>query len=342
MTNRESAANDADYAKWDALLRGERPELYEDTPEPGFYRSRQFQNGPLVGVAIWREGDQTIVVRAGNLVKGEDVWPNCARSPITETYYRTWMQSGVWPDEHVLPPSDGPGMARRGQARLGRARQGAVWPENEPRDPGEFETLADQIESAKAGVAEYTEIADDDTARRAQSLRARLNELSRTADNRRQILKKPHLEAGQAVDHKWQPLVKDAKDGAETLASRLSAYATRQARAVEEARRIAEAEQKRAENEARRARESGQESREEPPASPPELPRVATTIRGAYGRAASVRLVRVAIIRDIDEAFQYFRKDELVIEAILLAAQRQVNAGVTPPGIEVEEERRVS
>ena len=88
------------------------------------------------------------------------------------------------------------------------------------------DVLRDQIDAAKAGVGTYAKISDDETAGKAQSLRSRLNELSGEADKKREALKRPHLEAGKAIDKEWQPLVKSAKEAADGIRSALSAYET--------------------------------------------------------------------------------------------------------------------
>ena len=64
------------------------------------------------------------------------------------------------------------------------------------------------------------------TLTRAQSLRSRLLDLSREADRKREEEKRPHLEAGKAVDQKWMSVVRMAKDAADGIRRAMEAWET--------------------------------------------------------------------------------------------------------------------
>ena len=73
-----------------------------------------------------------------------------------------------------------------------------------------------------------------------------MNELAGKADKQREKLKRPHLEAGKAVDAQWMPLVRDAKSVADMLRKYIEDFETtklRERRRLEEERQRAEAEQ---------------------------------------------------------------------------------------------------
>lgn len=310
------------YAKWAALLRGEKPMIHEPEPLCGFWRTRRSRTDKeLIGCAVWPgENGELVALLGKSVVPIERVWPYYAKNPVTEAAYRAWEETGIWPDDHAVAPQ-APGT-------------------NEPED--EAEMLRDQIESARAGASDYAKVKSDEQAARAQSLRSRLLELSRTADKRREDLKKPFLDGGKAVDAKWQPLVRAAKETADDIAKAMSAWETAKARAAAEAQRQADEERRRREDEARKAAEAGK------PAPAPALdlepaptPPPATQVKGAYGRAAAVRVAKVITgISDFDALVKHYRP---AVEVFLTErAQKDVNAGFTIPGVTVEETRKVA
>lgn len=202
---------------------------------------------------------------------------------------------------------------------------GEPWPDIAPSvaamtnsksaDPADI--LRDQIEACKADIAGFTTITDDTQQAAAQSLRSRLLELSREADKTREKLKAPHHEAGKAVDAKWQPLVKDAKAAADKVAAAMGAWETEKARVAAEA------------------------NAPSPPVAAP-APAPAAPIKGAYGRAASVRVVRIATVVDQDRLYAAIRDNSELKAAMQRIAQAIVNGGETVAGVEITEERRVA
>ncbi len=70
------------------------------------------------------------------------------------------------------------------------------------------------IDEFAAQPEEYTEITDDDMAKRAISLRAALLERHKLVDKIREEFKAPHLKEARAVDELYMPIVKKAKKAA--------------------------------------------------------------------------------------------------------------------------------
>jgi len=304
------------YAYWRDALTGAFGPVHDSDPQPGFYRKRTVRGGPFVPVAIWDELGQMVALVDGKQADAEAIWSYVCQHPVTEEAYRERVATGKWHDEDggiadsLTPPSAG---------------------HNEPPQD-DADVLATQIEAASANAKAYETIADDATAAKAQSARARLNELSGIADKRRDALKRPHLEAGKAIDARWQPLVKAAKAAADAIARALSAHETRKARAAEEARRATE----------RAAQEAQQKAVGVPqPVVVPAAPEPVATIRGAYGRAAAVKVVRVAKVEDYAIAVTYFLGNTEFRAMIDKLAQKAVDAGIAVPGVIVTEERKV-
>lgn len=318
------------YEYWQNALAGNFGAVHEGDAQPGFYRKRVSRGGPFVPVAIWEQDGKVIATVDGKPTAADDVWTYACQHPISEEVFRARADGKPWPDEDasvtqsLAPPPAGMG------------------DNAPPTDPAEI--LKGQIEAASAGAARYAEITDDETADAAQSLRARLNELSGEADKAREKAKKPHLEAGKEIDAKWQPLVKAAKGAADAIKAALGAHETRKARAAAEAQRVADEARRAAEKAAADALEAGKPPPAiVPPAPAPEpAPEPAATIRGAYGRAASVKVVKVAKVVDQDAAYGGLRKHPEMVALIATLAQRATTAGVEVPGVEVTEERRVA
>jgi len=315
------------YAWWRSAIDGKPGPIHDGDPQCGFYRRRTRKNGPFVGVAIYPDPATGEIVGVCDraLVDGDELdrlWLWVAKNPVTEDAYRDWEKNGIWPDDHPTIEHPEPG-------------------HNQPPADNEIEALRDQIASAKAGAGEFAEIKDDKTASKAQAFRARLNELSKQADKKRDELKRPHLEAGRAIDKEWMPLVKDAKAAADQIRKALSAHETRKARAAEEARRKAEEEQRRREAEAAKAAAAGMPAPAPEPTPQPE-PAPTAQIKGAYGKAASVREVLIAEVVDQDAAYQAMRTHPELVDLIRKLAQRAVNAGHEIAGVKVVKERRVA
>lgn len=332
-----------DYTYWQNALAGNFGPVHDSDPQPGFYRKRTGKSAGYVPVAIWatNEGGMLALVD-GKGADAAEIWTYCCKYPILEEWYRARMAGQAWPDESAAVTQS---LAHRTDTN------------NPPTD--EAEILKSQIDAASAGAAEYADINSDETASKAQSLRSRLLELSGQADKIREAQKKPHFEAGKAIDAKFQPLVKMAKAAADGIRDALGAHETRKAREAERIRREAEevarktaqaaAEaQRKLDEEIRLAEEAGRPVPAPqpapvpvPPASEP-VPAPAAAIRGAYGRAAAVKLVRVARVVDIDAAFTGLKTHKELVELIGKLAQRATDAGITLPGVKVTEERKVS
>lgn len=324
-----------EYDWWQRALCGEEiggPTLpvHDGEAQCGFYRRRVSKAGAFVPVAIWRTENGLICLVDGKPADPADVWSYCCRHPITEVHYHERVNNGKWWDE-----------ADAVSASLAHDASNSAGVD-------EAEVLQEQIDAASAGAAEYADIQDDETAAKAQSLRSRLLELSGSADKMREDQKRPHLEAGKAIDAKFMPLVKAAKGAADAIRTALGAHETRKAREAERIRKEEEDRRIKAEREAVKAAaeaalNGGQPAPVPQPApAPAPVPESATSIRGAYGRAAAVKVVKVARVVDQDKAYMAMRTHKELVELIAKLAQRAANAGVEVAGVEVTEERAVA
>ncbi|TPK14129.1 hypothetical protein [Mesorhizobium sp. B2-5-11] len=314
------------WAWWQQALKapaeiGKSLPVHENEPHQGYFRTRN-QGGGLDPVAIfYPEGSNELVAyRAGREVDVGQLWSFCCRMPVTYEAYQQAADGGGWPDDDATVA-----------AQLAPAPPG-----HNSGDVSEAEILRDQIEAAKKGASAYAKITDDAMLTKAQSLRSRLNELSGEADKRREALKRPHFEAGKAIDKEWQPLVKSAKEAADAIRAAMGEWETEKLRRQRAAEREADiARQK--------AAEAGKPAPEPIAPAPAPVAAMPTPIKGTYGKAASVKLVLVATkISDPPALFAYLNGHPRLDEVMLKLAQVALDAGRTVPGIVTEEQAKVA
>lgn len=316
----------ADYTYWQNALAGNFGPIHDGDAQPGFYRKRTGKSAGYVPVAIWNDGGTIRALVDGREADAADIWTFVCQHPILEEWYRARMDGQRWPDEDAAVTGSLAHVTNTNSA---------------PTDPAEI--LLEQIEAASAGVEQYSEITDDLTAAKAQSLRSRLLELSGDADKLREALVRPHLDAQKAANEKWQPLVKGAKAAADLIRAALGAHETRKAKAAALIAAEEEAARVKAAAKAAKLAAAGKPVPVDPvPVAPEQAPAPAAAIRGAYGRAAAIKVVRVARVVDQDKAYSGLKTHPEMIQLIARLAQRAVDAGITVSGVEFSEERKVA
>lgn len=306
--------------------------VHPSDPEEGWFRTRD-KDGPWQPIVLWQDGDQWFALKGiepdRKAINAVDIWTWCARYPISFDVYEAVAERGEpWPDvDHAVHAQ------RRGPPRPG-SNEGGL---------SESEMLAGDIQAALDQMRLYKAIDDDDTAGKAQSLRARLNELSGKADKVREKLVRPHLDAQRDINGEWQPLVKDAKGGADTLRKTLEAYETkklRERRAAEEAARKAEEEAANREAELSFVAGAPEPEIVNPPA--PAADESPAQIRGAYGKAASVKTaIEVVEIINIDKVFAHFKTNMELVAKLFDLAKRAHAEGHSVPGVRLDEVAKV-
>lgn len=282
----------------------------------GYFRTRR-KGGNWEPVGIYPDEDGVVHgFRNGNEVSDiPELFSWCCRNPVTHTAYVDALAGKGWPDDdatvaaQVKPPEPTVG--------------------DNSGDVDEAETLKDQINAALAGMKAYEKVEDDATAAKALSLRNRLNELSGQADKIRVKLKEPHLEAGKAVDAKFQPLVKSAKAGADKVRDAIGAWETVKLQA--ERKRQAAREQQ------------GETAVVDAPAPAAPVEAAPTPIKATYGKAASVSVkIVVDEVTDWTALYAYMSNREEVQTLLRQLAQRALDAGRTNiPGITIVEKAAV-
>lgn len=317
------------WAWWRNALKGEFGPIHDGDPQQGYYRTKS-KGGEWEPVAIWQDDDsgEWLAYRAGREVRADDIWTFCCRSPVTYEAYNAALAGNGWSDE------DATVAAQVKEPGIG----------DNSGEVDQSEKIKDQITAALAGLDAYKKITDDNTASKAQSLRNRLNELSGDADKKRDELKRPHLEAGKAIDKKWMPLVKEAKAGADTLRKSMGDWETvklnrqREAdRKAEQARIAAEEASREQDGETEVVAAPKVETQPAPPMEP------IGQVRATYGKAASVSVkIVVDQVEDWSALAVYMSGHSELQDLLRKLAQRAIDAGrQNIPGITTKEEANV-
>jgi hypothetical protein len=303
---------------------GPRPAIINEQPECGFYRMKRGTS--WVPVAVWpmdalkgglgfKIGKEVV----GNSI-GTEQWHWYAAHPITEAEYRKVAERGEnWSDADPTVAA----MQANGNAK----------PAADP-----VTELREEITTAVGGIAAYAKIETDEDDVRALSLRNMLNELASTADKARETEKAPHLKAEREIDAKWQPLIKQAREGARKIKEARDQWQDDKRAAARAAIVAAEA--------ATRAQEeaSGHRDISEMPLEPVKpvsnLPAPSTSVKPAYGKASSVGTKMVVTAIDWDKMIAALkpRPEWPTLQAFLQEmAQKLANKGIILDGVSVEE-----
>ncbi len=322
------------WSWWRAALKnpaaiGKTLPVHDGDAQQGYYRAKN-KDKTFDPVAIFfPEGsDELVAYRSGREVRADEVWSFCCRYPVTFEAYTAATEGKGWPDDDAAV------------AAQVKAPEPGIGDNSENERVDEAETLKDQIEAALARLKAYEKIADDETAKKALSLRNRLNELSGQAEKIRVKQKEPHLEAGKAVDAKWQPLVKSAKAGADKVRDAIGAWET--VKLQEQRKREREIEQARIAAEQAASEQSAEVEVLEAPAPVSAVEAAPTPIKPTYGKAASVSIKKVVTEVTDWAALSSYMLNHPDFQACLRdLAQRATDKGHTVPGVKVEERAAV-
>ncbi len=287
---------DRSFDWWAEALKGNRGPIHADEPKAGFYRSKN-RDKSLSAVAIWYD-TQTGELRYQE--NGRDVsdqiarerWPYVAKRPISEELFWHFRDTGVWKDIDGDVQKESPFIV----CSIDNI------------------SLAKEIVTAKSAAAKYAKIESDEEMTLAQSVRAKLQELASKADKFRTEEKEPYLEAGRAVDSKWQPMIKEAKASADALRKAMQAWNDLKLEA------------------AAKAQAANQKTNVPPPS---------TQISGGMGRAAHVGVKDVVTAIDLDLAFNQFREEPALRDMLMTLAQRAIDAGIPVPGATIEKKSSI-
>jgi hypothetical protein len=315
-----------------------------ETPEPGFYRTQDGKNGPMLPVAIWDGGGELIALVGFDGATREpdpfEVWRWCAKYPVEEQSYRDAFAAGAWPDT---------AWADEAPAGIG---------DNSQAEIPAYDRLVLDI---NVRVADATVVLNDhpgdlkskDEADALEATAAWLRQLAGDAENMRVAEKAPHLKASREIDARFRALAGRIEPVLDALTKKVNAWMkaeqaridaeiAEKARIAREEFEAAKAEAERlAREEAARAAaengETGQAALADPApvlVAAPVLPEpVRVQVGGNGTRRRSIREPRIiAVITDYDAALAHFKNHEDIRNLVQALATKAVAAGGTVPG----------
>lgn len=323
------------------LIGGVALRIHEAEPQQGYYRVRM-KGGEWEPVAIFFvEGTETLAAyRNGKEVKDiNSLWTWCCRNPIGYDAYEAAVAGGGFVDE----PKAAPGI-------------------------GDNSGIADPVEALRIEFLGEKEMADQflkkpvttqADADKAAIWAKKLSDIAKRADEFHSIEKRPHLDAGKAVDDKWRSLKDDPKALSTSLKRHIDDFAREQRRAeelrVQKAREAEELLRRQAAEAAAKANASDQQSDDERQKSADAAKRLQaeadaaakeTEARnfqaGRTGAKVSMRTFIDAVITDYDALVGALKGRDEVKELIQSLANRAAKAGVELAGMKIRKEERVA
>jgi hypothetical protein len=314
-----------DWKTWRDAVAARKP---VDVPKGqvalGYYRARDGECIAFLpgddGPTMWRSSDKFLPIQADAIV---DAFSWVSMNPVSYEDAQAYADTGRWPDQ-IAPVEIDADLA--------------------PHERADAE-LSAQREAMAKWFAEVGTIKTQDQATKAGNFADVFAKLEKASDEARKLEKEPHLEAGRAVDAKWQPVVKRAgelkawaKKATEPflIAERARIVAEEKAAADARAKAAAEAEQRRRQAEAAGA----------PPPEPEAAPLPAPP--PAKAKAGKVHL-RTETVHEVENPAAFLRwlaaQNNLPedFQAVLKTlGSRMVKAGLTPDGVVTKQVERAA
>jgi hypothetical protein len=291
------------YVWYFRALKGLDQEIHENEPQPGFYRTRRSKaDRSFAPVAIWIDADGNMqATKDGSEIDPFAIWTYACRHPVPEAEWRKAVADGRWSDDAPPPPVSA----------------------NMSSDP--VEAIRAQLAGEEMEIARFlaSPIVDQARADSAANWAARIGEIETRAEDERKREKEPFLDGGRKIDAKWKPLVTLADELKRRLKVALRPFLEEQDRKQREADRLR-----------REAADAG--------ASIPAAVTVKTNA-GTIGTKTALRTVKVGVLVDTSAFAQHLIqiKQPDIMELLATIANRMARAGVSAPGMEIREEKKI-
>lgn len=325
-----------DYAYWSNALAGTLGPVSDGDTQCGFYRRRQFKDGPFVPVAIWRGEDGNLVALVdGKAADAADIWTWVCDKPITEAEYRKVIAGEGWSDEP----------------------RAANVPSNMPTDP--FEALKIEFAAEQEVAAELLAkpVIEQTHADQIAVLTKRLSGIKSKATNLHKVEKQPFLDGGRQVDDKFRDLKEEPDTLTKKLKRHLDAYLLEQQRKEQERQRAIREEQDRIrrEAEAKAAEAANAKNAAAAEAASAEAERLQqeadakakdaearNASAGRTGAKVALRTFTYASITDFDALLMALKDRPEIRECVETLANRAAKSGVELPGMSITSEQRAA
>lgn len=327
-------------------LAGEKVQLSDGHPMPGYYKMRLGKGGPWVPVAIWEKDGEMVAVRGDGKggrtrVEPDAIWTYVAGNPVKQAEAKYAFEHGSW---------EGDAPAIGDNSRQYEATYEGI--------SAEYDDYAEMVQQFLADISKAGGIKEKALADRANNMADAIGDvkggIARRAEEMREALVRPHLDAQRDINKQFKPIV----EGGDTLAKQLRRVAGIWAKAEQD--RL----QKIADEKARVAREAAEKAARDvlekerawaaanpnaddgvvPQIEAPVIPvivpeKVVVHVGGQRANKRSLKTKLVAQIEDYEAALQHFKNSDDVRDAVAALAQRAVKAGMREiPGVTIVEE----
>lgn len=242
------------------------------------------------------DGKVLVLVNEALADEPNQVWLACGRNDVSFEAYNHRVETGRWPGA-----SETPGIG-----------------DNKAPDLPPEDALPVEVEKATEWLATVGELKSDVEAHNAANRAATIAELRLKVEKIHKAEKEPFLRAGLEVDGRFLPKTKGATTAERTLKAAIAKYDIGKK----------QEEMKRLEMEARAKKLNA--PAEPIPAPPPPAP----SSYGNVGRKVSVKAKPIAKITDQDAVYAFFKSDPAVVELLQKLAQRSLDSGIVPTGVE--------
>lgn len=298
-------------------LAGRKVTFSDGELKTGYYRIRKHKGGPLVPVAIWQHEGQWVAMvgtgEPGGKVRRDptEIWTYCCDDPVSKDDAKYAFENGKW-------RGDAPTLGHNSRE----------YPATYEGISEEFADYAELVRQFLADVEKDGGIRDKVRADQASNMADYLGTvkggIAKRADDMRDALVRPHLEAQREINAKFKPLIDEAK----ALDGQLRRAAGAWAKAEQDRLR------KEAEEKARIERAKNASAEVHVVA---EVPKV--QVGGERAAKRSLKTKLVAQITDYEAALAHFKDADDVRNAVAALAQRAVKAGMKSiPGVKIVEE----
>lgn len=327
------------YDYWKAALAGEKPKMFVDHPECGFYRmaikTRDAKgNNKRTGwkpVAIFRDGDAPIVVGRVNdhEVVGDElneIWSYVAGNPISEETYRAVAEEGKpWPDELTAVPA-----ANREVSKSDNAAPEVL------TDIDHAAAIDTAIGAALKAVTNETEAAQ------ALGSKNRIAELRLAADKAGKAIYEPMYRVYTAEQKKWSPIIARATAAEKEINTTILTFREKERQRIAAEQAKAEAAQREIDEANERAAQRSIAAglpEEAPEVVEIEVPATPAPLAPTYGSRKLKEELHTILeaVTDYDAVYNFLKAEPKVKALLLELATAKVRAGFTVPGTTTRE-----
>jgi hypothetical protein len=335
------------YEYWKSALAGEKPKMFVDDPQCGFYRKGIYErndkgNKKRTGwtpVAIFMVGE-TMVGRVGGGVNPADLtddnlntlWSFCCANPISEETYRAVAEKGErWPDDPAPPehkePAKSPDEAIQGMAECdywnGRKSLSGIG----HNDPPKVMTVKDHATAIANAIGAAPKVTDEISAGQALGSKNRIAELRLACDKAGRAEYEPLYATYVKVRDPWQAEVKKAADKEKAINTDILKFREAERQRIAKEQAAADAKQRLIEA-ANAQRETPLPVLEVAPVAAP-APIIAT-----YGKRGLKEEEKYFLdeITSYDDVYKHFRDAEPMKAFLKLMAGQAVKRGEVVPG----------